>query len=288
MGMVTALPLLLAFTLQAAAQDPPSEPKKVGLAWKFQAGQTRELGWSGQVKLGTLPPLEGWPSASYSFEMNGTLVTDTVSEDGSGTGTLNLHRQALKGQYNTSQMDLLVEDSILKKPAGVPPDDKEKQFLASVLAPCKVRMSRRGNLEFTVPHPLISKTAGAWALMTGPVLPWKKQVAVGDAWIGQLQTAEAKSAGEVPFDIEYTFSELTEINGRKGALITANSRQSRRMNGTDVAFTIKSKATFDLDRGECIHEELTTDLSGETPFRGQKHVTTGTMRMEFSVLPPKK
>jgi hypothetical protein len=283
------LPLLiLGNWAPAPSQDTPADSKNMAIGWKFEVGQSRELAWNCVVEMDTTPPIEGWPSVNMSTQLNGTLSIDEVTDDGTGIGKLLLHRQVMKGMFQGKQLDLEIEESKLKKPDRIPPDDKAKEYLASRLAPLKVKISRRGNLEVTEPHPLWSTVAGPWSLMIGPILPWKKQVAVGDSWIGKLESADAKKEDRQPFDVEYTFSEMTELNGRPCARIVANTQQMRRMYGSEVTFTMKSSAVFDPGRGECVTELLTSEIQGTTPYAGKEHVTKGKCRIEFGVSPPKK
>jgi hypothetical protein len=282
------LSLLLLGNLAFRPQEASPDSKKVAIGWKFQAGQSRELAWNVDFDLATTPPVEGWPSFAMSMQLQGTLSIDEVMDDGTGVGKLLLHRQIVKGTYSGRPMWIEVDDSKLKKPERIPDDEKAKQLLASVLAPVKVRIARRGTLEVTQPHPFFSQMTGPLSLMTGPVLPWKKQVAVGDSWIGKLESAEGKKEGQAPFDVEYSFSEMTELNGRSCARIVANSKQMRRIYGTEMTYSLKSNAVFDPERGECVTELLTTELYGTTPYQGTEHITKGKGRMEFSVLPAKK
>src|SRR5258706_7224275 len=110
-ALLISVALLAATSLQAVDQDKPTEPQKVALGWKFQVGQTRELTWANQVKVETIPPLEGWLTVDASFEWSGTLTIDEVTADGSGVGKFTLHRQVWKGKFGDSSMDLLIVDS---------------------------------------------------------------------------------------------------------------------------------------------------------------------------------
>jgi hypothetical protein len=282
------LPLLILGNLASSPQETSPDSKKVAIAWKFQAGQSRELAWSLDFELSTTPPVEGWPSFDMSMQLQGTLSIEDVTDDGTGVGKLLFHRQIVKGMQSGRPLRIEVEDSKLTKPEGFSDDEKVKQLLASVLAPAKVRIGRRGTLELTQPHPFFSQMTGPISLMTGPVLPWKKQVTVGDSWIGKLESAEGKKEGQAPFDVEYTFSEMTGLNGKSCARIVANSKQMRRIYGTEVTYSLQSNAVFDPERGECVTELQTTEIYGVTPWQGKEHVTKGKGRMEFSVLPAKK
>jgi len=279
--------LLVGLALQADPPKTEAQPAKYALGWTFQAGQTRELAWGGRFKIEAKLGSVEQPPTEVEFSWTGTLAIESVGEDGAGTGELRLHHQAFKGVMSGSKpMDILVEDSKLKRPEGPIPEEAKK-MIDAILAPAKVKVTRRGYLEFLRPHPMLSNGAGPWPAMVGPILPWKKQVAVGDSWIGKLQTPEQKAAGEQGFDAEYTFVEMTEVNSRKCARLTMKTTQSMRFQGAESTFSVKSNALFDPERGECMNDHLSGEVKGGTTFRGEQYVFSGTFAMDFSTQAPK-
>jgi hypothetical protein len=271
--------------------DKKSDADKFSLVWKFKPGQSREFSWSGEFSdEGTFGPNKV-PKRQQENTVIGTVTIKEVADDGSGIGEVVLHDVRIKDLLH-KEVDIQIENSILKHPSG-PLKDENKKYVDSLLEPMKVKIDRRGTVALTGANPLIM-TPGLWDLSLGPTLPWKKQVSVGDSWLGKLQSPEMKATDQPGFSVEYTFAEAVEMNGRKCAKLTMSSKQKIRFKGMnaslpmDASLSAKSEALFDYEEGVCILDSASGDVSTDTVYQGQKWITTAHFRQSFAYLPPKK
>jgi len=286
--------LLLALLCNAQAQNEPEkkgDAEKYSLVWNFKQGQTRDFSWGGESSSEGTFGSNTLPKTHLEYNMIGTLTVNAVGEDGSATGELVLHDYRFHG-FIPKETDIQIENSVLKHPSG-PLNEETKKRVESLLAPLKVKIDRRGNLELAGPNPMV-KTNGLWDLTMGPILPWKKRVSVGDSWMGKVQSHEMKATDQPGFSVEYTFAEALEMNGRKCARLTMSSKQMIRFKvwegslPVDASLSAKSEGLFDYEEGICILDNVSGVVSTDAVYQGKKWISTLSFRQACAYLPPKK
>lgn len=280
--MRASLVLALFALMQEGDKDAPREADKYSLAWSFGVGQSKEFGWKGSVQVegsGAAKQLSGTDMSSL---MKGTLEIVAEEADGSATGNLQMHYQLVQGRFQGNEINIFVKDGKLRKPEGTIPEAVQKHIDA-MLAPMKVRVTKRGTLEVMTPHPIGDNFSGIWPPI-GPILPAKKRITVGDSWLVPLRTREMKAMDLPPLNVEFSFKQMGEANGRKCAHIVVNSNQMVRLGTTDVSYEVKGDAFFDMAQGECVRDQNTGTLT----MSGSWGKIESKYNWEFETLPPRQ
>jgi hypothetical protein len=284
---VLLLFVFLTFPPRIEGQQDPKGPEACALAWRYQAGEKRELSWKGRLVVDTKVDGTPIPGTDGTYQLKATLTIAEVDADGSATGQLQYHFLRVKGLFQGEARDDLVEGGKLKRPEGAAPEEARKK-LESLLMPAKVRLSRRGQFEPDPKHPMFAYYDQLWPTM-GPILPAnKKPVPVGQAWIAQFQSSSMRAAGDAPVDVEYSFPDLVTKDNRRYAHITLNTSKPFRMGGADLTLTVKGDALFDPERGECIHDHASGEIGGSTLLQGRKYVMKCAFNLEFDTIPAKE
>jgi len=278
----------LSFAILCLAQAPPQDtPAKdqLSLAWSFTKGQEIEMRWKIHLRGDSLLDGKEAPRTELTMALVAKFVVGEVKEDGSATGVLHQRNWVVQGRFQGGdEMDIVVEEGQLKKPAGPQPENA-RRFLDMMLAPVKGRVTTTGNFEPDQQNPVFA-TFGGEGIIIGPTLPGKP-VTLGDTWTTTVRLGQA-SQGAPDIKVKQTFVEMTEVEDRKCARIKFDEKQKVSFQGFNTTFAIKIDALFDVNRKECFRSIYVSDFVSSGEFRGQKLEMTGHSKLEFEAGPQKK
>lgn len=281
--MRTFIALLALTCLQEGQYIGHQDGNNYTLAWSFVVGQPKEFSWKQHLRIQGEGTALSYSGSDYSMSLKGTFEIVAADPEGTATGNLVMHYQNFQGKFNGDAINVLVEDGKLKKPDGNITKSSQKQ-LEEMLAPMKIRATKRGQLEFLAPHPLSEIfTGGFWPAM-GPILPSKKRIALGDSWLIPLQMKEIKEKNLPGINVDVLFKDVSEAKDRKRARLVVNSRQMVTVGTASVSYDIKDESFFDVAQGECIRDEN----QGTVTIIGPGYKFESTFSSEFESLPPRE